>query len=293
VVLANVGCAGDDPDRELEAILRSLSEAVRGDVAPTFLVNAGKPVTVSDLFVPAQPVTMRLESPVLWVFHQGGAASLCGDTRRIDFVLDRMRELKAKQGFQTVYLVERPSRLLLGFVDGIRDVGLEIRRPDARDGSHAVLLEVHRPEGRILSALAGTPDAFATVDTRDEQVIPLRSPYLGRLVLELHARNNGDVSEIVQALKARTLPLMLIVDPATRGAAQRSFGNQVALPTFSDMPTLQRAAREMGMAANSYGVAMFDARALFAMAEGQRVAVAICAYRESSPVYAVLNSLSG
>jgi hypothetical protein len=216
---------------------------------------------------------------------------LCGDKRRVDLIVERMRELKAKQAFQTVYIVEQPSRSILGLVDCIREIGVEIRRPDSRDGSHAVLLEVHRPEGRILSALAGTPDAFASADARDQQLIPLRSPYMGRLVLELHARNNGDVSEIVQALKARVLPLLLIVDPATRGVAQRSFGNLVALPAFSDMPCLQRAAREMGMAANSYGIAAFDARALFAMAESQRVDVAICAYRESTPVYAVVRDL--
>ena len=251
-MLANFGCAGDDPDCELEAILQSLAEAARADVTPTFLLSAGKPVRVSDLFVPAQPAALRLESPVLWVFHQGGAASLSSDERRIDLVIDRMRALKAKQTFQTLYLVEAPSRAVLRFVEAIRDVGVEIRRPDARDGSHAVLVEVHRPEGRILSALAGTPDAFAAADARDEQLIPLRSPRLGRLVLELHARNDGDVNEIVQALKARTLPLMLIVDPTTRGVAQRSFGNQVALPTFSDMPSLQRAARDMGLTANSY-----------------------------------------
>jgi hypothetical protein len=288
VVLAHFGGAGDEPDHELDAMLRVLAERMRGDVAPAFLVNAETAITVEDLCAPAEPPSTRLESPVLWIFHYGGAAQLCADPRRLDLITERMRALKAQQVFQVVYVVGALARSHASFIERVRDLGIGLRHPDVSDRQHVVLVEVQRPGGTTLSALAGTPDDGATL-APDEPLVAFRSPCLAPLVLDL--KRDPDTTEIVRVLKARTLPLLLIGDPKTGGVSFRQFGDTVVIPAFSDLPALQRSAAAIGLAAGSYRVAQMDARMLFELAESKNVSVAICAFRENTQVWAVLPSL--
>lgn len=288
VVVANFGCVGDEPDGELDVVLREVTE-MRESVAPTFLATTAG--AISELFVPAQPRTVRLESPVLWVFHHGGATSVCSDQRREDLIIGRMTALKAQGAFQVVYIVEPSSTMISAFVTRVRELGIETRHPNAHT-AQTVLIEVTRPDGRILCALAGTIESFgAAAGTGDAQLLPLRSPRLARLILRLHTQPGADLSEVVQELKRRTLPLLMIVDPGTRRVAHRSFGGTAAWPVFSDLPCLQRAAREMGIAPSAQGVAAFAVPELFALAQAKQLAVAICAYRADEPIYAVIRSL--
>lgn len=283
VILAHLGSAGDDPDRELAAITTAVDEALQGE-ALTFLANAQ---ALSDLFAPANTPIVQLRSPIVWTFHVGGVASLYADSRRVDALLESMAAPRAQDVLQIVCIVEAPSRPVLEFVERLRQLAIEVRRPGDARGS--VLAEVKRPEGMMLSALIAGPFESNPV-VRDEPLLAYRSPLVGNLVRELHATRSSDDSALRAALEARTLPLLLIGDPATRGVMQRNYGNVVAIPTFSDLPSLQRATTEMGMAAGSYGVMALDARALFGMAEAQRSAVALCAYQDGVPVYAMLTS---
>jgi hypothetical protein len=287
VVLAQLGCAGDDSDRELDAIFRSLDELVRKDGPPTYLVNTDNPVTVADLLAPTQPPSTRLESPVLWIFHHGSWASLCSDWRRMKRVLERMHALKAQDVFQSVCVVAPLSRSHAEFVELVRDLGIELRHAEVSERSRVVLVEVLRPEGLTLSALAGIP-APSTSD--DEELVPYRSPWIGRLVLELRDRE-GDTSEIVEALKARTFPLLLIGSPETGGVSLRQFGETVVIPAFTDLPALHRSALAIGLGADAYRVARMDARALFALAADRNVPVAICAFRGNTQVWGVVAAL--
>jgi hypothetical protein len=287
VVLAQLGCAGDDSDRELDAIFRSLDELVRKDGAPTHLVNAKNPVTVADLLAPTQPPATRLESPVLWIFHHGSWALLCSDRRRMKRVLERMQALKAQNIFQSVCVVAPLSRSHAEFVELVRDLGIEFRHAEVSERSRVVLVEVQRPEGLTLSALAGVPAASTS---EDEELVPYRSPWIGRLVLELRDRD-GDASEVVEALKARTFPLLMIGNPETGGVSFRQLGEMVVIPAFTDLPALHRSALAIGLDADGYRVAKMQVRSLFEMAEYKGVPVAICAFRGNTQVWGAIPSL--
>jgi hypothetical protein len=228
VIVAGLGSAGDDPDRELAEITSAVNDAVRIADGSTVLATAH---TLSDLFAPADPPVVRVRSPVIWTFHMGGVASLYADSRRADALLEFVAALRAQQLPQIVYVIEAPSRAVLDFVGRLRGLAIEVRRPPDANGS--VLVEVMRPEGIRLSAHLGVPFDQAAA-TREEPLVPFRSPLVSRLVRELHATRSSNNSALRSALKARTLPLLLIVDPSTRGVSERSFGNVRAIPVFSD-----------------------------------------------------------
>lgn len=286
VVLAHLGSAGDDPDRELESILAALGEAVRTDVAPTFLVNNQRTLSLSDLFAPAEPSVDRVMSPVIWTFHHGGAASLCTDSRRVDLVVARMRELATRGVVQTVFVEDPPARAAAPLFERVHELGLSFRRPDTTQEPATILLEVQRPDGTIVCAWAGKP-AERTFEKSPGPVMPLRSPRLAPIILD---RNRTDNTELLEVLRARTLPLLLMVDAKTGRPPLRGWGNVTAVPAYSDLPSLELAARELGWKPGTFPVAMVDVGALFAQAAAQRIGIAICAYRGDTPVYVLLPS---
>ncbi len=284
VVLANFGALGDDPDGELATVLTAIGKALDSATAPTLVSRAPD---IKGMFAPADPDVVEVRSPVLWIFHDGGVASLCGDAGRVALVLERMRWTASQQIFQAVYLVDAASAPVRAFLDRVRELDIDVRRPDGRQAE--VLVEVERPEGRVVSALAGPPYDLGGAVADDIGRLPLRSPLLSRLVRELHARGDNDLRAIVDALRVRTLPLLVIVDPATRKPLIQRHGTVDVMPVYPDQLMLERAAREMQLPPRSYGIAAMEVRPLFELAAGT-VPIAICAYREETPIYVVVPS---
>ena len=157
VVLANLGVAGDDSDVELDAVLRGIEAALDADAAPALLVKSDRGQWLHDLLAPTDQKVVPLRSPLIWIFHQGSVQSLSAEPRRLQAVLRCMYVLSRKEEpvLQVAYLVEPPSPGTLPFVRLVRGLSLGVRQPQDQEGSPCVLIEVVRPEGVILCALAG------------------------------------------------------------------------------------------------------------------------------------------
>lgn len=171
VVLVNFGVAGDDPDVELEAILRQIGAMLDEETQLAHLVNVNRVMRLDELFAPANPDVLRFQSPISWNFHIGSVASLCAEPRRLQAVLRCMYDVSKRPDTpiqQCINLVDPPSPDTLPFVRLARGLGLVVKQPDDREDALCVVAEVTRPEGPILCTLAGKtypsddpPDHFA------------------------------------------------------------------------------------------------------------------------------------
>ncbi|MEP7013462.1 MAG: hypothetical protein ABJC13_24330 [Acidobacteriota bacterium] len=158
VLIANLGVAGDDSDRELEDLFLEVEIALREPREPAHLVNFNREVRIDELFAPANPPVLPFQSPIHWIFHQGSVSSILASPQRLQTFLRRLYEIsafKAPPISQAVYLVDAPTPATLAFARLLRGLDLEVRQP--QDVPSALLFEVHRPEGPILTLMAGAP----------------------------------------------------------------------------------------------------------------------------------------
>jgi|GEM_PF-2022255 len=160
-VVASLGAAGDDSDRELFAVLRDVEAALRDSASLANFVNVNREMRLAELFAPADLEIFRFRSPVSWVFHRGSVASTIAEPHRLQALLRCMHRICRMEGApirQAVYLVDPPSPDILPFVRLIRGLGLPLKQPDAQEGGRlAILLEVKRPEGILLCGFSGKP----------------------------------------------------------------------------------------------------------------------------------------
>jgi hypothetical protein len=169
-VLANFGVAGDDPDGELDAILRAVVGMLDEEAPTAHVVNVNRQLRIDELFAPANPDVVCFRSPLMWVFHQGSVGSLCAEPRRLQALFRCVYAVGQRGGGptqQVACLVEPPSPDVAPFTRLLRGLGLILITPDDDGGDCRVLAEVKRPEGPILCVQAGSPygaDADAPAD---------------------------------------------------------------------------------------------------------------------------------
>jgi hypothetical protein len=328
VVIASFGVAGDDDDRELDVILRGVQRAVEESPARAYLVEAAQAIKASALFAPSEPSFTRAEAPVVWVFHEGAAAAISRDARRLQLLLRCMHGLsKRAAGIQTAYFVE-PRKITasaLPLMQLVRGLGIEARGPLDSEPK-AVLLEVHRPDKRILCAMPGKPfadlerDTFSraandarvnasdhereTMDARElaglltrnlqaREATPfvLRAPRLRRIILD---ELGEGLEPLIKELQSRTAPLFAHMTPSagneTGSVQMRSLGERGnALPFFSDLACAHWAAEDMKKTSGSFTVGSMPARDLIRIAAQGKVGLAVCVYRDrKTPIYALI-----
>lgn len=158
VLIANLGVAGDDPDRELDDLLLEVEATLREPREPAHLVNFNRDVRIDELFAPADPPVLPFQSPIHWIFHKGSVSSILASPQRLQTFLRRLYEISARRApqiSQAIYLVDAPTPAMQAFARLLRGLDLEVRQP--QDAPNALLFEVHRPEGRILTLMAGAP----------------------------------------------------------------------------------------------------------------------------------------
>ncbi len=162
VLIANFGVVGDDSERELKDLLLEVETALSESRKPAHLVNFNRDVRIDELFAPADPPVLRFHSPISWIFHRGSAHSILAVPQRLQTFLRRVCEISARKGPsipQAAYLVDDPTPAPRALARLLRELGLEVRQP--QDLPSALLFEVHRPEGTILTLMAGVPFALA------------------------------------------------------------------------------------------------------------------------------------
>lgn len=118
----------------------------------------------------------------------------------------------------------------------------------------------------------------------------LRAHRLSRMILALEREDPGALEALCAELLARAAPLYIMCKPDTGVIEVRVYGNAGrALPAFADLLCLERASRDISLPRDAFEIGVIHPRQLLAMAADGGVGVAICTYRDDTPVYAVLS----
>jgi hypothetical protein len=156
-----------------------------------------------------------------------------------------------------------------------------------------VLLEVHRPEGMVVSAFRGTTSDMS-VRAASEDAGPVRlkrAPRLRHLVL---TASDGDSEaawcSLMEELLWREWPFLLIVDSAGRVSPRQWPGSGPSLPVCPDEQSFGWIVEDIG-ASGPVGMAAMSPGTLFDWASKSGAGIALNAYRERAlPVYLVLGA---
>jgi hypothetical protein len=327
VTLASLGRGSDDLESELDALLGEVEAVTRDAPRPILLANVAGPI--SSLFAPANPEVVAVPGLLVWIVD---AAALAGASRApalVQRLLRRLHRIRAGRTptAQVVFVQESASPRARAVVELLVGLGIEVRALDA--GDEVVLVEVHRPEGVVLTCLGGAPPERtgavdphartvneekdraeregdrARLDRVEEQereelakrLAPVgneprvasvdRAPRLQSLVLAVQGGDEAALRALYEELRGREIPLLVLVDPKTRGAALREWpGGHQAMPVYPDHASLATATRDLGIAAGSFAAAEMPPRTLFDWAARQGSTVALNAYRgPNDPIY--------
>lgn len=284
VWIANLGLGSDEAIQELRALMLAVEGALeRMGRAPVLLASRAE--RLSDLFAPAEPAVAQSPGAVLWIVDRGSLAGWIEHPALREELLRRWAGLGGGQ--------EAPLRQWVYFLDGtwsgarllaplLAEIGVEARTADEEG---AVLVEVRRPEGTILSAAMGAPcsPAPAKADAEEEPQAPARAPRLGRFLLEAaQARSNEAWRALCEELLRRDAPLVVMASEDGAVTPRAWPGVGLAMPVYPDLRSVEQAAEDLGMAPGSVGLAAMPPRDLFAWAAGLDTALALNVYRDPS-----------
>ena len=150
VWLAMVGGSSDEQLPELEDLIAQV-HALTGSVRPRIaLAASGGPL--SSLFAPANPEVLPLDGWLTWALDAVALAGALEAPLLLQRLLRSMYQIARHPMAQSVYLINHDTPAGLALQELIRELGVIVRRaePDL-----AVLLEVRRPEGIVISSLLG------------------------------------------------------------------------------------------------------------------------------------------
>jgi hypothetical protein len=308
VIIANLGIAGDDGDRELDQLIASIDEALSTGADATLVEHAG-PLDVSDLFAPASPTSRTLRSPITWVLHDGNVISTMASEYQRTTLITYMHKLAREGIHQTVYFIDPPEDAVAIFAQHMIGVGVVMRQPDPNGEGLTVQVEVKRPDG-VLTVLAGADVplegltrvyapasllglAPQVIKMRVEKLlindkpIVFRAPKLRARVLEL-AGAPADAAFLAE-LVVRDLPLFLLKKPGTDELTTRSFGEVTALLAYVDVIGLHWAAADMKLGPGDYVPDPADPRPLLEHVAANKLGLAIGTFLDrDTPIFVVL-----
>jgi hypothetical protein len=154
VCLIHLGYGSDEPVEELTGLMQELEPQLAAPRRPVLLSQEEGPL--SRLFAPSHPAHEALPRLLLWVFTRDGLADWLEKPARLQALLRHLHRLRhPTQPFTHCAYVEQDSgpgaavlaRLLAG-------LGVPVRVAEPAP-ERLLLAEVHRPDGRVFTALAG------------------------------------------------------------------------------------------------------------------------------------------
>lgn len=308
-IVASLGSASDDADRELETVLANVERELAMTPTMVNVVAETGRVRMADLFAPAQPKLATTRSPITWCFHAGAVASLMASPGRRRMLFEQLHRIAQIPIMQTACVIDGATPAVVAFVKLAYGLGLDVRQPDTSQGGMAVFIEVKRPGGEIVSVVAGHPlppqiatapdtegelarlESKALIESVDrvtgtEPVIAYRSPRLLQVMLDAQARGDA-TGRIMGEMLARELPVFSM--RMQSGLELRNFNGERAIPIYADATAVQWAAVDLGKPRDSYEPAPMDLRALLGHAAKSGLGIAIGLYRDRKmPMYAVV-----
>lgn len=306
VIIANLGLASDDGERELDEVLAAVDQAVAAKGSARLLDFHG-PLQLGDLFAPHEPATLTVTSPVTWVLHDGNVIATMASERRRAALLTTMQRLARERIPQAVYFIDPPEPSVAIFAQHMIGLGVVMRQPDEQGGELAIQIEVKRPDGTI-TVLAGTdvpldglprvhaPDSLTSLPPQvlkmrvekleiSDRPIAFRAPQLRERILA-----EPEPAALVTELLARDLPLFLLRKPDSEALDARAFGDVRALPVYADVICMHWAAADLQLTREQYAPGPADIRPLLKHAASEQLGLAIGTYRDrETPIYAVLS----
>jgi hypothetical protein len=311
VIIANLGVAGDDADRELDDVLAAVDAALAKQ-ASAQLVKVSGQFQVSSLFAPNTPDTLSVRSPIMWVFHDGTVISTMASERRRAAVMEFMHRAAKASVPQSVYFIEPPEPAVALFAQHMIGLGVVMRQPDANQRELTILVEVKRPDG-VYSVLAGTdiplegleelykPDALLAVPAEvlgrrlgkleiKDKPLAFRSPRLRQRLIDLKGHSDETrMAALLDELLTRDLPLFLSRLPDSDTLEVRVFDGVNVLTAYADVISLHWAAADLKLAQGSYVAALVDPVSLIKQAATGKFGIAIGGYENrETPLYAVI-----
>lgn len=324
-LLAQLGVGSDQPEEELAAALRRVDALLREPRRRVLVSHGGE---LSSLMAPHDPPVTPVSALVVWTLdpdrlaHAPKAVALV--QRWLAFVHGLGIGNDLAQAAYFLGASQSPfARGLAGLLAGL---GVEVRAPLRRDA--AVLIEVVRPDGGVLTALAGSqleaaadPSAQVTNqarrlarDQRDlarvqrleteehealtrmlapgapDKLAALRAPLLRKLTLDTVARGDAARPALYEELLRREVPLLLAIDTTSGGPRGISWPDGAkATPVFGDELCLHATAAGYGWAADHSGVAIVPPRKLFEWAAREAFALALFAeHAKDKRVYVLI-----
>jgi hypothetical protein len=283
-LLAHLGFGSDDAVAELDALGKHVAEALARP--PHRVVLSEQCGDLSDLFAPSNPRVSERAGELVWVLNVG---ILDVWACRLEQLVDRLRAFTSARPAlsQCAYLAEGGSPFARSLTPLLEAAGIPPRIPE-RDGS--LLVEVHRPEGVVITALLGMSwtDAIQPGgDARSPRPL-LRAPRLRRLLLEA---SSGPTPwrGLMEELLRREAPFLFIANPAGGVAQQQWPGSEPALPAYPDERSFAWTVEDLRL--ESVRMAVMPPHVLFSWAAGKRSAVALNVYKDrASPSYVMLGA---
>lgn len=272
--LVELGSASDDAAAELEGVLGALEPLLAGPRPRVLVANVTG--TLASLFAPANPALHAVEGSLVWSVDE--AAVL--DARLADRLVGALEAARAAAPEVAQMLCVRgPCGAL---PERARALGVAARAPGQ---GGALFAEVHRPEGVVLTAwLAGPPEAPAPREAGRPRIVA-RAPRLERLLAGCADGGEPAWDALQAELLARDAALLAIADPETRAVSPRQWPNGFSgLVFYPDEATLLAAARDLGHAPGSFGLAALPPREAFAWAARGGLGVALSWRRGDAPL---------
>ena len=261
--IAQLGLGSDAADTELDAVIAEV-EALIAAPRPRVIV-AQVNGHLQELFAPSDPAVMPVDGLLAWVIDADALASTPLLAGRF---MDQLRKHALPQ---TVFVRESASERSRAMIAAIQAAHIGVRELEPPDAP--ILVEVSRPGGVILTALAGKPCPALPIGGLPGGVVSVaRAPRLRALLLGVA---DAGRAALYAELSARQIPLVAIGH--LTGAVQlRTWPDGfTALPVYADRMTLVAAARAQAMPPASFSIVEMIPRALFAWASKQGFAVAI------------------
>jgi hypothetical protein len=287
-IVASLGSASDDPDRELDMVLDGVERELVAPAMVDVVAETGR-IHMSRLFEPERPKTMSVRSPVTWCFHAGAAASLMASPDRRRKLVDRIQRIRAIATMQDASMVDPTTPAACALAEVLRGLDVDVKQPDTSQGGLAVFIEVSRPGGDTVCVVAGQPVPRGGAPSQDgaiEPIVTYRSPHLLQSMLDAQARGNA-TAVILTELLERRLPVFVMRMPD--GLELRSFNGEGALPIYADATAVQWAAVDLGKPRDSYEPAPVVVEGAIMQAAKGKLGLAIGLYRDrKTPMYAVV-----
>jgi hypothetical protein len=271
LLVASTGCGGDDQVAEVGAMLDRVVAALE----PRAVVISLDATRIDELFAPAEPRTQTVASATLICFQKGSLVGWNDDG--LKRLVSRLRELSRQTKLITCLDLANDVLRLKPLLEA---AGIEPFTP-LHDGT--LVVEVHRPDGAIVTGLVASAIASRIHDVADEtNELPLRAPRFNALALAVIRDDTAETRRAFDAyLKARPTPLALIAPRKPDGEfaiQRRNWPGKQAFVAYGDSRSLHRAASELGMPTGSYAVAAMPVAKMFAWAASLEVAVMLCTF---------------